>query len=108
MNDLLITHALISPNPAASDVPLVEDGAIAIRGDTIVAIGPTGNLREQFPGAEEIDAGGKLALPGSVCAHTHFYGAYARGLGIPGPAPRDFPEILQRLWWTLDKALDPE
>lgn len=107
--DLLVTHALISANPAAPETPLIEDGAIAIQSDTILAVGPTSELRRQYPeAAQELDAGGKLALPGSICAHTHFYGAYARGLAIPGPAPKNFPEILQRLWWTLDKALDPE
>ncbi len=44
-------------------------------------------------------------MPGNICAHTHFYGAYARGLAIPGPAPKDFPEILQKLWWPLDRSL---
>ncbi|MGB3062085.1 MAG: putative aminohydrolase SsnA, partial [Anaerolineae bacterium] len=38
----------------------------------------------------------------------HFYGAFARGLYIPGDPPKDFPEILRRLWWTLDKALDAD
>ena len=38
-------------------------------------------------------------------AHTHFYGAFARGMAIPGPAPKDFPDILERLWWRLDRAL---
>jgi putative selenium metabolism protein SsnA len=53
-----------------------------------------------------LDARGQLVMPGNICAHTHFYGAYARGMGIPGPAPVDFPQILERLWWPLDKALD--
>jgi putative selenium metabolism protein SsnA len=47
-------------------------------------------------------------MPGNICAHTHFYGAYARGLAIPGPAPKDFPEILNKLWWPLDQALSSE
>jgi putative selenium metabolism protein SsnA len=45
-------------------------------------------------------------MPGQICAHTHFYGAFARGMYIPGPPAKDFPEILQSLWWKLDKALD--
>jgi putative selenium metabolism protein SsnA len=45
-------------------------------------------------------------MPGNICAHTHFYGAFARGMGIPGSAPKDFPEILKKLWWPLDMALD--
>ncbi len=55
-----------------------------------------------------VDAGQQYVMPGGICAHTHFYGAYSRGMAIPGPAPKDFPEILQRLWWPLDKALDRE
>jgi putative selenium metabolism protein SsnA len=49
--------------------------------------------------------GGQYVMPGNICAHTHFYGAFARGMAIPGPAPKDFPEILRKLWWPLDKAL---
>jgi putative selenium metabolism protein SsnA len=44
-------------------------------------------------------------MPGNICGHTHFYGAYARGMAIPGSAPKDFPEILEKLWWPLDKSL---
>jgi putative selenium metabolism protein SsnA len=46
--------------------------------------------------------------PGNICAHTHFYGAFARGMAAPGDPPKDFPEILERLWWKLDKALTPD
>ncbi|HUF39107.1 MAG TPA: putative aminohydrolase SsnA [Anaerolineales bacterium] len=80
---------------------LIEDGRIA-------SIGPQKGVSTWFDDDDRIDAGGRLVLPGNICAHTHFYGAFARGMAIPGPAPRDFPEILQRLWWPLDKALDPE
>ena len=34
---------------------------------------------------------GPLICTGNICAHTHFYGAFARGMAIPGPAPKDFP-----------------
>lgn len=61
---------------------------------------------ERFPQEEILDARGQFLMPGNICAHTHFYGAYSRGMAIPGPAPRDFPEILGKLWWPLDKALD--
>jgi putative selenium metabolism protein SsnA len=47
-------------------------------------------------------------MPGNICAHTHFYGAFARGMAIPPPAPTHFPEILDRLWWPLDQALSEE
>ena len=47
-------------------------------------------------------------MPGFLCTHTHFYGAFARGMAIPGDPPRNFPEILERLWWKLDKLLTLE
>jgi cytosine/adenosine deaminase-related metal-dependent hydrolase len=47
-------------------------------------------------------------MPGNICAHTHFYGAFARGMAIPGDSPANFPEILDKLWWKLDKSLDYE
>lgn len=77
---------------------LVENGRIA-------AIGPSADLAASHPGVDTIDAHGQFAMPGNICAHTHFYGAFARGLSIPTPAPRDFLEILRKLWWRLDKAL---
>jgi putative selenium metabolism protein SsnA len=55
---------------------------------------------------EVVDAQGKYLMPGGICAHTHFYGAFSRGMYIPGQAPDAFPQILEKLWWRLDKALD--
>jgi cytosine/adenosine deaminase-related metal-dependent hydrolase len=55
-----------------------------------------------------LDAGGQYVMPGNICAHTHFYGAFARGMAIPGAAPKDFPMILKKLWWPLDKSLSKE
>jgi cytosine/adenosine deaminase-related metal-dependent hydrolase len=40
--------------------------------------------------------------------HTHFYGNFARGISIPGEPPFGFGEILEKLWWRLDKVLDEE
>ena len=55
-----------------------------------------------------MDAKGSYVMPGNICGHTHFYGAFARGMAIPGSAPKDFPEILEKLWWPLDKSLTKE
>jgi putative selenium metabolism protein SsnA len=90
------------------DNQILYDHAVYIQADRIAAIGPQSLLLEQYPDAEIVDAGGQYVMPGNICAHTHFYGAYARGLAIPGPAPKDFPEILEKLWWPLDLALDLE
>ncbi len=103
---MLITHGRIAT--FGKDPQLIDDGAICIADDEIIAVGPTAELRVRYPEAEQIDAKGRLVLPGSICAHTHFYGAFARGMAIPGAPPRNFVEILQKLWWRLDRALDGE
>lgn len=87
---------------------ILESQAIFIEGETIAEIGPQAELIAKYPDAGQLDAKGQYVMPGNICAHTHFYGAYARGMGIPGAPPKDFPEILNRLWWPLDMALDEE
>jgi putative selenium metabolism protein SsnA len=87
---------------------LIEKGAVLVRDDRIAAIDRDTTLRQQYPEVEYVDANEGLIIPGFLCAHTHFYGAFARGMDIPGEPPRNFPEILERLWWRLDKLLTLE
>lgn len=103
---LLIHNATICTFGEASQV--IPAGAVLIRDDVIEAVGTSSDLLARYPKAQRLDAAGRLLMPGNICAHTHFYGAFARGLYIPGPAPRDFPQILQCLWWRLDQALDED
>ena len=84
----------------------VRRAAIVIEGDRITSIGTTPPA-SVVASAERIDAAGRLAIPGLINAHGHAYSALARGMSIPGYAPRSFAEILEQLWWRLDKALDP-
>ena len=84
---------------------ILEGQAIYISSGRIAVIGSQDRLVAQHPDSERMDAGGQYVMPGNICAHTHFYGAFARGLAIPGSAPKDFPEILRKLWWPLDKSL---
>ncbi len=44
--------------------------------------------------------------PGLVCAHHHLYSALARGMPAPPVTPTTFREILEQVWWRLDRALD--
>jgi len=73
-----------------------------------VEVAPQADLTARYPQEEKLDAGGQYVMPGNICAHTHFYGAYSRGMAIPGSPAKDFPEILEKLWWPLDKSLDDE
>ena len=83
-----------------------ERGYVIVRGDRIEAVG-AGPAPEP-PGAEVIDAEGRLLTPGLVNAHGHLYSTLARGMPLPGFAPRSFREILEGLWWKLDRALTPD
>jgi len=103
---MLITNSTLITFDKENQV--IPDGAILIRGERIADLGPTAELRAKYPDEEVLDAEGKLVMPGLICAHTHFYGAFARGMAIPGEAPQNFPEILEKLWWRLDKALTLE
>ncbi|GMV42682.1 MAG: hypothetical protein AMXMBFR64_43980 [Myxococcales bacterium] len=60
------------------------------------------------PGADHLDCKGGLIQPGWVNAHTHLYSGLAP-LGMPAPAetPETFVQILEKVWWRLDRALDP-
>lgn len=87
---------------------ILPDHAVYIKDGRIAALGPSAELEARHPQANTLDANGQLLLPGLICAHTHFYGAFARGMAIPGDAPADFPQILQKLWWPLDRSLTEE
>ncbi len=103
---MLITHATIAT--LGAEPQLLADSALLLRDGKIAAIDRTAALTAQYPAEEQLDAGGQLALPAALCGHTHFYGAFARGWGYPGPPAARFGEILERLWWRLDKALTPD
>lgn len=90
------------------DPPVViPDGAVAWSEDRIVAVGPEAFLNERFPNATRLDACGGIILPGLINLHHHLYSALARGLA-PIQSPNDFGQILEFLWWRLDRALTPE
>ncbi len=103
---MLITRATLVTWDAERRI--LPDHALLVRDGLIADLGPSDALEARYPQEERLDARGQWAMPGHIVAHTHFYGAFARGMAIPGPAPDAFPQILERLWWPLDQALDEE
>ena len=103
---MLITNAKLITWEKPNRV--LEGHALLIRGDRIQELGLVEDLLSRYPLEERLDARGQYVMPGNICAHTHFYGAFARGMAIPGSAPKDFPDILRKLWWPLDLALGPQ
>ena len=84
------------------------NGTVVTDGENIIEVGNAAEMSKRFPKANGVDCSGKLILPGFICTHHHFYSTMARGMAIPGEPASNFVEILERLWWRLDKALSDE
>jgi len=88
--------------------PWFPNGCVAADGSLIVSVGPTDDLRARYPEARFVDAHGGLILPGFINAHMHYYSAFSRGISTKDAPAQNFMEVLERLWWRLDKALSLE
>lgn len=82
--------------------------------DILVEEGLEGNIHfyNQKPAdlvvKETIDCNGKIVTHSFANGHHHVYSALARGMGAPKKNPANFYEVLQYIWWTLDKCLDKD
>jgi len=76
--DLLVTGATVVTMDGQRHV--WDDGAIAVKGDAIIAIGPGSDVLSKFEAAKKIDAKGKLIIPGLINGHTHIPMVLLRGL----------------------------
>jgi len=88
--------------------PLIEDGSVVLDGNTVLEVGNYRDLKEKYADATFVDAKGGLIMPAFINTHEHIYSAMARGLSINGYNPHGFLEILDGLWWTIDRNLDNE
>ena len=103
MSSILIRNAnVVTLDPAQ---PVLNGGDVLIEGDRIAAVGKGLQAPE---GAEVLNAQGLVATPGLINTHHHLYSSFARGFCAPGEPASNFVEILERLWWKLDLALDME
>jgi putative selenium metabolism protein SsnA len=85
--------------------PALERADMRIAGGVITELGSR-LTPEEGEIVENLD--GRILMPGLVCAHTHLYSSLARAMPGPDQAPGNFLEILQNIWWRLDRALDAE
>lgn len=88
---------------------LIENGGIYIKDGIISDFGKSDEVEKRNPTADKtICACGKYVMPGLINAHMHLYSTFARGMAIPGEPAKNFGEILEKLWWRLDKKLTLE
>lgn len=88
--------------------PYMDDGCVVIEGNVIKEIGKTKEMKEKYSYYEFIDANKKVIMPGLINTHMHIYSSFARGMAVPGKPSENFMEILENLWWRLDKKLTLE
>ena len=85
--------------------PYLENGCVCMDGTLIAEVGETAAMKAKYPDAKFLDAKGGVIMPGLINAHNHIYSAMARGLSIKGHNPKNFMDILEGQWWTIDRKL---
>jgi putative selenium metabolism protein SsnA len=104
VNSLLITNGqLVTLDPANR---FFQNGKVYIEGDRIIDVGDFPVNR--YAPDKVIDAAGNVVMPGLINTHHHLYSTFARGFTPAGPPALNFSEILSKLWWKLDLALNSE
>ncbi len=87
------------------------------RTDLAVEPGPRGgvHLSAEIPGKDVLSpedrilkCSGRYVTKSFGCGHHHIYSTLARGMPAPARIPENFPQILEYIWWNLDKRLDLE
>lgn len=101
---LLTNGRVITFNPKNQ---VIDNGAVAIARSFISDIGTTDGLVKKYPKTKRYNVSGKLILPGMINVHTHLYSAFACGMSLSG-SPKNFTQILEQIWWKLDRALTLE
>ena len=103
MKTILIKNGIIATGGENNKV--LYGHSLLIEGNKIKKIAENGDFTEKYD--KVIDAEGKLVMPGFINAHMHFYSTMVRGYGGAAPS-KDFVEVLNNLWWRLDKKLTIE
>lgn len=102
---MIIGNGLVITNDASDTI--IENGAVLIRDNIVEEVGFFTELKSAHPNEEVVDVKGKVIMPGMICAHSHIYSAYARGMSV-SKLTTNFFEILENLWWNLDRKLTLE
>ncbi|MBU1077295.1 MAG: putative aminohydrolase SsnA [Spirochaetes bacterium] len=82
---------------------IIRNGSVVIEDNLIKDLGNTEEMKKRYPDLKFLDVKGKVIMPGLVNVHHHLYSTFACGISTE-PAG-NFVEILEKLWWKLDRAL---
>lgn len=88
--------------------PYLEQGCVCFDEQQIIEVGDERTLRDKYPQAGWLDAKGGVIMPGLINTHHHIYSTFARGMAINNYNPQNFTDILEGMWWRLDRQLTLE
>ena len=97
MADILIVGGLVGTQDA--DRRVFADGAVAIEGNRIVAVGPRAEVEAAHSAPTVIDATGKIVAPGFICTHTHMPSVVGHNMPVDFSKFRSFMDLLTKWWW---------
>jgi len=101
MRDEKIMNALI--NVRIFDYENYIESGYVVFDEQVQEVGKMSDFKNK--GYKVIDGKGQLLMPNFVCAHSHIYSIFARGLALPYN-PKNFQEILDQMWWKIDREID--
>lgn len=97
--DYLFKHGTVITMDAEGRI--IEDGAVAVKGNRIVEVGTTNELEAKYRANKVVEATKRWIMPGFVNIHNHSFNLYTRYMSIPmeGVNPKDFGDVLTRWYW---------
>lgn len=101
MADIFIKNALVMTcEPDVLRGEVLENGAVAVEGSRIAAIGKTSELEAEYGNSKKvIDAGGRIVMPGFIITHTHMPYVMGHNQPVDVTQLRSFWDMLQKMGW---------
>ena len=90
----------------SGSTPLIENGAVAVDGGTVVDFGKTERILEAYPSAEFIDVDGAVIAPGFIDMHAHSRNVVLESAPIPRFRPEERFRMLKNCLWQLESGVD--
>ena len=92
-----------------SETLACTSGNLAVESGPAGGVRPVAALPSPLPASDRVmDCKGRLVTRALACGHHHIYSALARGMPPAPKAPESFVDILEQVWWRLDKCLDAD
>lgn len=97
MADLVIAHGKVGTMD--EERRFIEDGAIAIEGNQIIAVGPSSEVMAAHTAPRTIDASGKVVSPGLICTHGHMAATLSHNMPVDFSKFTKFTDMMEKWWW---------